>query len=327
VVISGVVAAVGGAETPTTLQQRADALRRAGSSISARSHAALLSLYSLDSQLQRAQTSLAALRSRQAAIARERGAIRHRLGVASADLRISRRQLALRLHTLYERQADDPLAILLGAQSLDEAITSLDDLDRAAQQNQQVAADSHDAQISLSALSKTLALQDARITALATVAAQSAASLSAAVASRRTYLSTLASQKRLNSSQIANLEAQARVSVVRSRAVAAQGPASIAAPATTLIAPAAGGGRTITVSATGYSLGGSTASGLPVGWGIVAVDPSVIPLGTRMTVPGYGEAVAADTGSAVRGATIDLWFPTTGQALRWGRRTVTITLH
>jgi 3D (Asp-Asp-Asp) domain-containing protein len=81
------------------------------------------------------------------------------------------------------------------------------------------------------------------------------------------------------------------------------------------------------VSATGYSLGGSTATGLPVGWGVAAVDPSVIPLGTHMTVPGYGEAIAADTGGAIVGATIDLWFPTTAQAMAWGRRIVTISLH
>jgi 3D (Asp-Asp-Asp) domain-containing protein len=83
----------------------------------------------------------------------------------------------------------------------------------------------------------------------------------------------------------------------------------------------------MTVSAVAYSLPGRTASGLPVGHGIVAVDPSVIPLGTRMFVPGYGEAVAADTGSGVRGAMIDLWFPTTADALAWGRRTVVITLR
>ena len=81
------------------------------------------------------------------------------------------------------------------------------------------------------------------------------------------------------------------------------------------------------MSATGYSLRGRTATGVPAGWGVVAVDPSVIPLGTRMTIPGYGEGIAADTGSAVVGATIDLWFPTTAQALAWGRRAVTITLH
>jgi 3D (Asp-Asp-Asp) domain-containing protein len=79
------------------------------------------------------------------------------------------------------------------------------------------------------------------------------------------------------------------------------------------------------VVATVYDLPGSTATGLPVGWGIAAVDPSVIPLGTRVVVPGYGIAVAADTG--VYGASIDLWFPTAAQALAWGRHTITIALH
>jgi 3D (Asp-Asp-Asp) domain-containing protein len=86
------------------------------------------------------------------------------------------------------------------------------------------------------------------------------------------------------------------------------------------------GGTELTVSATGYALSGRTATGLPVGWGIAAVDPSVIPLGTHFYVPGYGEAVAADTGGAIYGSTVDLWFPTETQANAWGRRTVTIVL-
>jgi len=81
------------------------------------------------------------------------------------------------------------------------------------------------------------------------------------------------------------------------------------------------------VLATAYSLPGSTASGLPVGPGIVAVDPTVIPLGTRMTIPGYGEGVAADVGTAIKGLRIDVWFPKLAQAQAWGLRRVTITLH
>jgi 3D (Asp-Asp-Asp) domain-containing protein len=81
------------------------------------------------------------------------------------------------------------------------------------------------------------------------------------------------------------------------------------------------------VTATGYSLTGRTSTGVSVAYGIAAVDPSVIPLGTSFSVPGYGEAVAADTGGAVQGARIDLWFPTRAEALAWGTRTVTITLH
>jgi 3D (Asp-Asp-Asp) domain-containing protein len=83
----------------------------------------------------------------------------------------------------------------------------------------------------------------------------------------------------------------------------------------------------LTVDAVAYSLPGYTASGLPVGKGVVAVDPSVIPLGTRLYVPGYGPAVAADVGTAIIGRIIDLWFPTYEQAAVWGRRTVTITIY
>ena len=105
-------------------------------------------------------------------------------------------------------------------------------------------------------------------------------------------------------------------------------PGSPSSPDSPKVAPsAASGPRTFTVTALGYSLPGRTSTGLPVGTGVVAVDPSVIALGTRLTIPGYGEGVAADTGSAVKGNVIDLWFPTLADALAWGRRTVTITLH
>ena len=132
----------------------------------------------------------------------------------------------------------------------------------------------------------------------------------------------------MNDTQIAQLVAQAQAAQLRSEQLAHTSAveASAAAPTVSLEA-APSGAHTLTVSATGYSLPGQTATGLPVGYGVVAVDPSVIPLGTHMTIPGYGEAVAADTGGAVAGATIDLWFPSTAQANAWGRRTVTIVLH
>ena len=82
----------------------------------------------------------------------------------------------------------------------------------------------------------------------------------------------------------------------------------------------------MSVYATGYCLKGTTATGLPVGPGIVAVDPSVIPLGTRMTIPGYGEGVAADTGGSIRGARIDVWIKSCAHAALFNR-TVTITFH
>jgi cystine transport system substrate-binding protein len=83
-------------------------------------------------------------------------------------------------------------------------------------------------------------------------------------------------------------------------------------------------GGTMSVRATAYCLTGKTATGLPVGPGIVAVDPSVIPLGTRMTIPGYGEGVAADVGGGVAGAHIDVWMASCADAASF-TRTVTIT--
>ena len=81
------------------------------------------------------------------------------------------------------------------------------------------------------------------------------------------------------------------------------------------------------VDAVAYSLPGSTALGIPVRKGVVAVDPKLIPLGTKLHVPGYGPGIAADVGWAIKGRIIDLWFPTRAQARSWGRQTVTITVY
>lgn len=81
------------------------------------------------------------------------------------------------------------------------------------------------------------------------------------------------------------------------------------------------------VDAVAYHLPGNTALGIPVKRGVVAVDPKLIPLGTRLHVPGYGRGIAADVGTAIKGRIIDLWFPTDVAARKWGRRTVTITVY
>ncbi len=70
---------------------------------------------------------------------------------------------------------------------------------------------------------------------------------------------------------------------------------------------------------------GITASGQRVTYGIVAVDPSVIPLGTKMFIPGYGYAVAGDTGGAVKGYIIDLGYPD-GVAIDWTPKWVDIQI-
>ncbi len=90
-------------------------------------------------------------------------------------------------------------------------------------------------------------------------------------------------------------------------------------------------GRKMRVVATGYSprepgLNFTTATGTRARRGVIAVDPDVIPYGTRVYVPGYGFAVAEDCGGAIDLNRIDLCFDTVAQAIRWGRRSVTIVV-
>lgn len=83
--------------------------------------------------------------------------------------------------------------------------------------------------------------------------------------------------------------------------------------------------NTFGVEATAYTYTGNpTASGVYPREGLIAVDPRVIPLGTEVYVEGYGYAIAADTGGAIKGNIIDVFFPSFQTCIEWGRRPVTI---
>ena len=309
-------ASLAGAQDGTTLKNHQRAL-------ATRSQSALLGLYSLDSRLTQARGQLASIQARVAALHAERQQIQSQLRVVARNLRVSQRLLGAHLRTLYEEGEPNALAILLGSNSLDDAVTRLNDIEQTARQGEDAVSDTQRGRAKLSELAVTLAAQVRQAEALEARARATTASLERARAARVAYLASLARQRRLTARQIATLDTHARRSVERAQTIQ-----SVATPPTTApdTPPAAAPG-TLTVTATGYSLPGHTATGMPVGFGVVAVDPAVIALGTSMTVPGYGEGVAADTGSAVTGNTIDLWFPTLADAMAWGRRTVTITLH
>jgi 3D (Asp-Asp-Asp) domain-containing protein len=112
-------------------------------------------------------------------------------------------------------------------------------------------------------------------------------------------------------------------------------PAPAPTPTTsdpTLPAPAATGGAR-TVTATGYcscaaccgKSDGITASGARAAWGTIAA-PKTYAFGSRFTISGLsGTFTVQDRGGAISGNRIDIWFPSHAEALRWGRRTVTLT--
>lgn len=81
--------------------------------------------------------------------------------------------------------------------------------------------------------------------------------------------------------------------------------------------------------ATAYSLRGRTASGRMVSKGLIAADPRILPLGTRVRLDAgaySGEYLVADTGGMVKGKRIDIWTPTSREAMRFGRRSVKLTV-
>lgn len=82
--------------------------------------------------------------------------------------------------------------------------------------------------------------------------------------------------------------------------------------------------RAIEVRATAYTGGGRTASGTVPREGTVAVDPGVIPLGSRVYIEGYGYGTALDTGGAIRGDRVDLYFDTYREVEDWGVRYVRV---
>jgi 3D (Asp-Asp-Asp) domain-containing protein/peptidoglycan hydrolase CwlO-like protein len=316
--------ASGGARADDPASQ-ADALRASNTSLATKSHQALLRLYSLQSRLAQSAQRLEALEHRSARLEQEQESAKRQLAIARESMAAAHGQLGERLRQLYIEGDVDPLAVLLGAESLDDALAALDGLNRLADQDQHIIEELTSARAALRTAIARLAARSAELRAALDQAKAAHAYLARAQAQQTAYLAGLRRQQDLNRSQISKLSAQAAASEQRSEDISSGGDGGDGGGGPP--PPPPQGGSKVTVSSTGYCLRGTTATGIPVGWGVIAVDPSFIPLGTRMFVPGYGEGVAADTGSAVKGAVIDVWFPTCAQALQWGRRTVTITLH
>jgi 3D (Asp-Asp-Asp) domain-containing protein len=300
--------AASGAESPSRLREHAQALRAQNSSLSTRERAAWLSSVSLETRLGQTQAALVRLRAGTEAISARRAEAEQSLRTARRTLAVSQERLADRLRLLYEEGNAGPMDVLVGAKSIDEAIRGLESLHRSAGQDQRVIAEARSARARLVHATQALAASEAEARQAEKATFASVEALQVAQRERAALTSSLEARRRSNSTTISTLES-------RAASLAERFPAAVRS------------GQTLVVTATGYSLTGRTATGVAVGYGIVAVDPGVIPLGTHLTIPGYGEGVAADTGGSVVGSKIDVWFPTRREALAWGTRTVTITLH
>jgi 3D (Asp-Asp-Asp) domain-containing protein len=290
-----------------------------------RERAALVELFATDAALARAQQEELGARQRLARVHADLRGLRVRLAAARTNEHATQRALALRLNEIYRSRPLDALAILLESRSWSDVSAGLDLLDRLSRSDSSLVRSARAWHTALRGQTRTLKAAEARASAEQSAWQARVAVLQAADRAHRTLLTQL---RRQRVHAVTALASTAHRDVVRARRVVRPQPHGGGSTSTPLPPapkpPSLAAGTTLSVSSTAYSLPGHTASGLPVGPGICATDPRVIPLGTRFEVPGYGPCVAADTGSAIIGATIDLWLPSE-RASVYGTQTITIT--
>ena len=147
----------------------------------------------------------------------------------------------------------------------------------------------------------------------------SVSELQNAIDTLNSYIPLLNSSKTINLAKEGISNAKARISELNTPTV----PTTSTEVGTAI--------KTLTMESTAYYGHGITASGLkpvrnPDGISTIAVDPDVIPLGTKVYVSGYGLAIAADTGGAIKGNIIDVFLNTHEECISWGRRQVTVQI-
>jgi len=293
-------------------------------SLASAERAAAVELFATEVELARAQAEAARHAERERSLTATRERLLGRSAIVRGSLAATHARIGTLLRRLYVEGDADPIEVIFGARSLGAVLEGIDGLERATRRNRQLAAEARRHARALDAQLDDLTRAQAALAAVRIRADAAATRLLAATSQKR---ATVVALQRRHGLTTARLEAESREAERAARQI--ETPTTPVADTAPAAEPAAAraGTRTLVVDAVAYHLPGRTASGLPVGVGVIAVDPTVIPLGTRVFVPGYGPGVAADVGAAIKGNIIDLWMPSTAAARAWGRRTVTITIY
>lgn len=159
--------------------------------------------------------------------------------------------------------------------------------------------------------------------AIANSSSASTSELQNAIDSLKSYIPLLNSSKIINMARYGISNAESRINELNKPIV--DNSADIATGTIGNVV------KTLTMESTAYYGHGTTALGLkpvrnPNGLSTIAVDPNVIPLGTKVYVSGYGLAIAADTGGAIKGNIIDVFLNSYEECYSWGRRQVTVQI-
>jgi peptidoglycan hydrolase CwlO-like protein len=129
-----------GIGSSSSLRQHAQQLAHENDVLASRSRSAVLTLYSLDSRLARTRAELGSLQAEAARVGHERDLTRQRLAIARRTFTAAQRNLAARLRAVYEEGDSDPLSIVLGAKTLDDALSGIETVNAAAATDRAVVA-------------------------------------------------------------------------------------------------------------------------------------------------------------------------------------------
>ncbi|MHB1324633.1 MAG: 3D domain-containing protein [Thermoleophilia bacterium] len=288
---------------------------------------ALRDLVGVDREVTRYNNEIADTNQRRAAIQAAIAADQARLNEYQSQLNNRQGALEKRLRGSYKSDDVGYLEMVMGAGDISDFLNRVDMINYIAEEDRQLITAVQDAKRSIEDKIANLSDMQNQLAGTAEQLGTAQANLLDAQGRQQSVVGTLQSEMQANQGQLGQLQAEAasieaRMNEMQRQATSASsdGGRSDYSP------PPAGGGASYSMEATAYCLGGTTATGMPVGHGIIAVDPSVIPLGSRVHVSGYGDAIAADTGGAIVGNRIDVWLPC-GDAYAWGRRTVTVTVY
>lgn len=295
-------------------------LEAQASELDASYNEALANLVAVDSEVDRYGSEIASASERRGQVQSDIESEQQRLNDLHDQIATQRAALEKRLCTTYKSDDIGYLDVILGAGDFNEFLNRVDMVTMIADDDRQLIEAINAARQTEEDKLSTLSQKQGELDGLITELSDAQASLLDAQAEQQSTVAGIEAEMQDNQSQLDALRAEA--SAIEDRMDEIQDSADEGGDDS----PPPAGGTSMTMTATAYCLTGTTATGMPVGRGVIAVDPSVIPLGTRVHVSGYGDAIAADIGGAINGNIIDVWLPC-ADAYAWGTRTVEVTIY
>lgn len=312
-----------GAQTGSSDGSLADLEARASVLDTSRSEA-LASLVGADSEVDRYTNEISDAGSRRDQVQSDIQAEQERVTKLQDLLGKQRTALEKRLCTAYKSDDMGYLDAILGAGDFNDFVNRVDMISMIADEDRQLIDSINTARQAEEEKIASLTQKQDELDTTITQLSDARANLVSAQAEQQQTIAEIEADMQFNDSQMAELRAQA--TAIETRMDEIQTAAEQDGSDDSADTPAPSGGSSMTMNSTAYCMEGTTATGMPVGRGIIAVDPDVIPLGTRVYVSGYGDAIAADVGGAIIGNMIDVWLPC-DEAYAWGTRTVEVTIY